>query len=218
MRAAVIEAHNAGKTAAAHALAAQGIVNALKAGVDTVEHGVFLDDEGIELFLKTGAHLCPTISVYPRIVERGPAGGEAQFVIDKSKPLLEVHLRNLTRAVQAGVKIVFGTDATTLYNPVGDFATEVDLMVKAGMSPVEVLQSATSVAARICRIDDIVGTLAAGKEADVLVVNGDATRDIAALSNTRAVFKAGELVYAQGEGYRNANLTARPILQADLSL
>ncbi|MBW6424351.1 amidohydrolase family protein [Rhizobium sp. XQZ8] len=218
IRAAVDVAHDFGKPVAAHALATEGIIRAVEAGVDTIEHGVFLDDRAIELMLKKNVALCPTISVYPRIINRGPAGGEAPLVMQKSVALLGPHLDSLRKAVAAGVRIVFGTDATTLYNPVGDFSDEMDLMVKAGMSPVEVIQSATSTAADICRVSNIVGTLEAGKLADVVVVDGDATKDIAALSATNMVFKDGLLVYRKGDGYRSAMLTAKPILKADHAL
>jgi imidazolonepropionase-like amidohydrolase len=218
IRAAVRVAHDAGKPVAAHALATQGIINAIEAGVDTIEHGVFLDDRSIELMLKHNVTLCPTISVYPRIIGRGPAGGEAQFVVDRSKALVEPHLKSLAKAISAGVRIVFGTDATTLYNPVGDFAEETELMVRAGMKPVEVIRSATGTAAQICGVDDLVGTLTAGKLADITVVEGDPTQDIAALSATRLVFKDGTLVYRHGEGFRNAMLTPLPVLKADHSL
>ncbi|MCC2613810.1 amidohydrolase family protein [Neorhizobium sp. Rsf11] len=218
IRAAVDVAHDAGKPVAAHALATEGIIRAVEAGVDTIEHGVFLDDWAIELMLKKNVALCPTISVYPRIINRGPAGGEAPFVMEKSVSLLAPHFESLRKAVAAGVRIVFGTDATTLYNPVGDFSDEMDLMVKAGMSPVEVIRSATSTASDICGVSNIVGTLETGKLADVLVIDGDATKDIAALSATAMVFKEGTLVYRKGEGYRNAMLTAKPILKADHAL
>lgn len=218
IRAAVDVAHDFGKPVAAHALATEGIIRAVEAGVDTIEHGVFLDDRAIELMLKKNVALCPTISVYPRIINRGPAGGEAPFVMEKSVALLGPHLESLRKAVAAGVRIVFGTDATTLYNPVGDFSDEMDLMVKAGMTPVEVIRSATSTAAEICGVSNIVGTLEAGKLADVVVVDGDATQDISALSETNMVFKDGMLVYRKGDGYRSAMLTAIPILKADHAL
>lgn len=218
IRAAVEVAHDFGKPVAAHALATEGIIRAVEAGVDTIEHGVFLDDRAIELMLKKNVALCPTISVYPRIINRGPAGGEAAFVIEKSVPLLAPHFKSLRKAVAAGVRIVFGTDATTLYNPVGDFSEEMELMVKAGMTPLEVIRSATSTASEVCGVSNLVGTLETGKLADVVVVEGDATQNIAALTATSMVFKDGALVYRNGEGYRNAMLTAKPILKADHSL
>jgi imidazolonepropionase-like amidohydrolase len=198
LRAAVEEAHAAGKPASAHALATQGIRNSIEAGFDSIEHGVFLDADCIERMLKRDIALCPTISVYPRIVERGPAGGEAQFVIDKSLPLIERHFDSLRRAVAAGVRIVFGTDSTTLYNPLGDIGLELELMVRAGMSPVAAIVSATSAAARMCGIADRVGTLAPGMVADVLLVDGDATADIGALDRVRLVLKRGRGAYAAG--------------------
>jgi len=218
IRAAVDVAHDFSKPVAAHALATEGIIRAVEAGVDTIEHGVFLDDRAIELMLKKNVALCPTISVYPRIINRGPAGGEAPFVMEKSKALLAPHFESLRKAVAAGVRIVFGTDATTLYNPVGDFFDEMDLMVKAGMSPVDVIRSATSTAAEVCGVSHLVGRLETGKLADVLVVDGNATRNIAALSASYMVFKDGALVYRKGDGYRSAMLTAMPILKADHAL
>jgi imidazolonepropionase-like amidohydrolase len=193
MHAAVLVAHAAGRPVAAHALGAQGIVNAIEAGVDTIEHAVFIDDRGIELLLANNVGLCPTLSVYPRIVERGEAAGEPSFMIDKARAIVAPHLQSITRAVAAGAKIVFGTDAATSYNPVGDFGLEMALMVRAGMSPAAVLRSATSVAAEICGIGHFTGSLRGGLEADVLVVDGDATTDISAATDVKMVFRAGEL-------------------------
>ena len=193
MHAAVVVAHDAGRPAAAHALGAQGIVNAIEAGADTIEHAVFIDDRGIELLLANDVGLCPTLSVYPRIVERGAAAGEPAFMIDKARAIVGPHLHSITRAVAAGVKIVFGTDAATSYNPVGDFGLEMELMVRAGMSPVAVLRSATAVAAEICGIGHLTGSLRTGLEADVLVVDGDATANISAAAKVKMVFRAGEL-------------------------
>jgi imidazolonepropionase-like amidohydrolase len=213
LRAGVEEAHKAGKPAAAHALATQSIINAIEAGVDSVEHGVFLDDRCIELMLKRDVALCPTISVYPRIVERGKAGGEGGFVIEKSVGLIEPHFASLKRAVSAGVKIVYGTDSATLYNPLGDGEAEMSLMVKAGMSPLAVIASATRLAAQLCGIGNEVGTLEAGKLADVLIVRGDASRDIDALRHVEMVLRNGVEVHRHGEGRASPGLVARPILE-----
>jgi imidazolonepropionase-like amidohydrolase len=218
MRAAVEVAHAAGRPVAVHALASQGIINAIEAGADSVEHGVFLCDRGIELLVKHGVALCPTLSVYPRIIERGPAGGEAQFVIDRSRALTEPHLDSIRRAVAAGVKIVFGTDSTTLYNPLGDVGAELDLMEQAGMSPLDIILSATRMAADVCGVLADAGTLETGKVADICVVEGNATTDIQALTATARVFRAGQEVYCRGDGFRSAGLVASPLLKADLEL
>jgi imidazolonepropionase-like amidohydrolase len=217
MRAAVDAAHAAGRPVAVHALASQGIVNAVEAGADSVEHGVFLDERGIELLVRNNVALCPTLSVYPRIVERGPSGGEAQFVIDRSVDLMAPHLDSIRRAVAAGVRIVFGTDATTLYNPVGDVGTELDLMAQAGMKPIDIILSATRIAAEVCGVAQETGTLETGKCADICVVEGDPTSDIQALTRTSQVYRSGRLVYRAGGGFRSAGLVAEPILTADQS-
>jgi imidazolonepropionase-like amidohydrolase len=218
MRAAAGAAHDAGRPVAVHALASQGIVNAVEAGADSVEHGVFLDDRGIELLLKRNVALCPTLSVYPRIVERGPAGGEAQFVIDRSVALMEPHLDSIRRAVAAGVRIVFGTDSTTLYNPLGDISKEIELMVKAGMTSFDVVISATRVAAEVCGVAAETGTLETGKVADICVVDGDPTTDLAAITATSRVYRAGALVFEKTGGYQSPALTPLPVLAADRRL
>jgi imidazolonepropionase-like amidohydrolase len=198
IRAGVDEAHKAGKPAAAHALATDGILNAIEAGVDTIEHGVFLDERCVERMLRNNVVLTPTISVYPRIAERGLSHGEPAFVVDKARPLISPHMASLKLAVRAGIKIIFGTDSATLYNGLGDISGETSLMVEAGMSAEEVIVSATRTAAEVCGIADDVGTLEPGKRADVLVVQGDALADIGALSNVRWVFR---------DGRRHAGLT-----------
>ncbi|WP_342363382.1 amidohydrolase family protein [Terrarubrum flagellatum] len=217
MRAAAEVAHDAGRPVAVHALATQGIINAIEAGADSVEHGVFLDERGAELLVKHDVALCPTLSVYPRIVERGPAGGEEQFVIDRSVLLRRPHLDSISLAVKAGVRIVFGTDATTLYNPVGDVSAELDLMRQAGMSALDIILSATRTAASVCRVEGEVGTLESGKIADITVTEGDATTNILDLTRTARVYRAGSLVYAKDDGVRSAGLVAAPILKADLA-
>ncbi len=203
LRAAVEVAHDAGRPVAAHALATQGIRNAIEAGVDSIEHGVFLDDDCIERMLKRDIALCPTISVYPRIVGRGRSGGEADFVVQRSVALLEPHLASLRRAVAAGIRIVFGTDSTTLYNPLGDIGEEMALMARAGMTPHDIIRSATERAARECRVAEQTGTLESGKSADIVIADGDATADIGALLAPRLVFRDGDIVHASGDPGRD---------------
>jgi imidazolonepropionase-like amidohydrolase len=195
LRAGADEAHAAGKPVAVHALATRGILNAIAAGADSVEHGVFLDDTCVEAMLARNVALCPTISVYPRIVERGPAGGEQDFVVQRSIKLLEPHFASLRRAVSAGVRIVFGTDSTTLYNPLGDIEREIDLMARAGMDPLDIIRSATSRAAEACGIDGEVGTLEVGKAADIVLVDGDVRGDIAVMTRIRSVWRDGVVLY-----------------------
>jgi imidazolonepropionase-like amidohydrolase len=208
LRAAVEVAHDAGRPVSAHALATQGIRNAIEAGVDCIEHGVFLDDTCIELMLKRDIALCPTISVYPRIVERGPAGGEADFVVQRSVKIIEPHFASLRRAIAAGLRIVFGTDATTLYNPLGDIGLEMSLMVQAGMTPLDVILSATSRAAELCGLAEDVGTLEPGRHADILIAGGDAVTDVAALGDVRWVLRDGRILHQASNALPWPNMLA----------
>lgn len=196
MAAAVTEAHHAGKPAAAHALGAEGIANALAAGVDSIEHGVFLDEAAIELMLRRGAVLCPTLGIYHRIVERGAATGAPPFMVDKARAITGPHMASVRRAVAAGVPIVFGTDAGAGYYEIGDFADELRLMGEAEMSATAILRAATAAAASACRIDHLTGSLKPGLAADILVVRGDATADAAALAAVELVFRDGAPVFA----------------------
>jgi imidazolonepropionase-like amidohydrolase len=196
MAAGVIEAHNAGKPAAAHALGTQGILNAVAAGVDTIEHGVFLDERAIEAMLKHGTTLCPTLSVYHRIVDRAGAAGALASMIEKARAIVGPHAESFRMALAAGVPVVFGTDAGALWHPIGDVGDELRLMVENGMTAVEALRSATAIAADVCHISDRTGSLRQGLEADVLVVEGDATADVAALGRVSRVYRAGALVFS----------------------
>ena len=192
LEAGVTTAHNAGKPAAAHALGADGIVNALEAGVDSVEHAAFLDDRGLDLMLQRGTALCPTLSIYHRIVARGAAAGDPAFMIEKARAITTPHMQSIRRAVAAGVRIIFGTDAGSSYLPVGDIGEEIALMAEAGMRPTEILKAMTSTAAAVTRIDHVTGSLRQNLDADVVVLGGDATTDIAAATRIARVFRAGQ--------------------------
>ncbi|MGN6099677.1 MAG: amidohydrolase family protein, partial [Devosia sp.] len=194
MAAAVDEAHRAGKPAAAHALGTEGIVAAVEAGADSIEHGVYLDDRAIELMLARGTVLCPTLSIYRRIVERGPAAGAPDFIVEKSRAIVGPHRESFAKAVRAGVRIVCGTDAGAAYHPVGDLVAEREMMAEYGMHPLDVLRAATADAAAACGIGQETGTLIPGRAADVVVAPGDALSDLTVLRAPRLVFRAGRRV------------------------
>ncbi|HVX80646.1 MAG TPA: amidohydrolase family protein [Devosiaceae bacterium] len=194
MAAAVDEAHRAGKPAAAHALGTEGIVAAVEAGADSIEHGVYLDDRAIELMLARGTVLCPTLSIYRRIVERGPAAGAPDFIVEKSRAIVGPHRESFAKAVRAGVRIVCGTDAGAAYHPVGDLVAEMEMMAEYGMRPLDVLRAATADAAAACGIGQETGTLSPGRVADVVVAPGDALSDLRVLRAPRLVFRAGRRV------------------------
>lgn len=147
-RAIVDEAHRLGMRVAAHAQGTAGIKRALRAGVDTIEHGFYLDAEAIELFLKRNATLVPTFAIIHQICEHGAAFGVPQGSIDKAKRAREAHVKSFQAALKAGVRVATGTDFMGGdHNRFREAGMELELMVKAGATPLQALQAATSNAA-----------------------------------------------------------------------
>jgi imidazolonepropionase-like amidohydrolase len=168
----VAVASAAGTYVMAHAQSSAGIKNALRAGVRSIEHGVYLDDEAIELMLANDVWLVPTLMA-PRgvldAIERGEQMPDR--VVQKAHEVAGVHMESVRRAVSAGVRIATGTD--TGVTPHGQNLRELALMVDAGMSPMAVLQATTIEAARLMRLQDDLGSLEVGKRGDVVAVEGD---------------------------------------------
>ncbi|MFX3617406.1 MAG: amidohydrolase family protein [Sporolactobacillus sp.] len=190
LRAAVIEAHHKGKTANAHAQGTEGIKNALRAGVDSVEHAFYLDDEAIQMFLERGTYIVPTLVAVYGISDRGM--DLPDFMLDIAKKVKEDHVRSIARAAKAGIKLAMGTDAGTPNNDFkNDSAFELELMVEAGCTPLQALQSATVNAAELLQIDNAYGTLEAGKYADFIVLEHNPLEGIKAVQGEKQVFKKG---------------------------
>jgi imidazolonepropionase-like amidohydrolase len=168
----VAVARAAGTYVMAHAQSADGIKNALRAGVRSIEHGVYLDDEAIELMLANDAWLVPTL-IAPRGVLDAIERGEQlpARVIEKAHEVTAAHADSFRRAVAAGVKIAMGTD--TGVTPHGENLRELGLMADAGMAPPAVLRAATMDAAQLIGLADQLGSLEIGKRADVVAVAGD---------------------------------------------
>jgi imidazolonepropionase-like amidohydrolase len=186
----VDEAHRLGLRVAAHAIGEGGVAAALRAGVDSVEHGMFLDDETIELFLRTGARYSATFSARECIMRGESVPG---WVKDRARPAAEAHVPSFQAAVKAGVRIVAGTDAGTPDNHHGRVANEVVWMVEAGLDPLAGVRAVTAEAADLLDEPER-GVLRAGAIADVLAVEGDPERDITALNRPTAVFQSGRRV------------------------
>jgi imidazolonepropionase-like amidohydrolase len=186
----VAEAHRLGMTVAAHAIGEGGVAAALRAGVDSVEHGMFLDEQAIELFLRTGARLTATFSA-PHGILGGPS--VPGWIKDRARPAAEAQVASFRAAVEAGVPVVAGTDAGTPDNPHGGVAGEVAFMVKAGLDPLLAVRAATAEAADLLGVPDR-GVLRPGAAADVLVAAGDVAADVAALGRPLAVYQDGRLV------------------------
>jgi imidazolonepropionase-like amidohydrolase len=180
----------AGTYVMAHAQSAAGIKNALRGGVRSIEHGVYLDDEAIELMLANDVWLVPTLMA-PRGVLDAIARGEQlpDRVVQKAHEVSAVHTESIRRAVSAGVRIAMGTD--TGVTPHGENLRELALMAEAGMSPAAVLQATTIEAARLMRLQDDLGSLEVGKRADVVAVEGDAQSFGDLSGRIRQVWKDG---------------------------
>jgi len=186
----VSEAHRLGLTVAAHAIGEGGVAAALRAGVDSVEHGMFLDQAAIELFLATGARYTPTFSA-PHGILGGPS--VPGWIKDRARPAAEAQRASFRAAVAAGVPVVAGTDAGTPDNPHGGVAGEVAFLVEAGLGVLAAVRAATAEAADLLGVPDR-GVLRPGARADVLVADGDVTTDVTALARPAAVFQDGHQV------------------------
>lgn len=179
-----------------HAQGAEGIKNAVLAGIHSIEHGIFLDDEAIELMLEHGTFLVPTLVAPLGVLESVEQGNAApEYALRKARETIDAHRDSIARAYQAGVKIAMGTDAAVV--PHGTNLRELGLMCDIGMSPMEALVATTKVAAECLGWQDRVGTLEAGKYADVVITRTDPLADIRSLettSNIALVMKGGEIV------------------------
>jgi imidazolonepropionase-like amidohydrolase len=188
----VTEAAAAGIFVMSHAQAADGIKTAVRNGVRSIEHGVFLDDEAIDLMLERGCWLVPTLAA-PRAVLAGAAAG-VQFtdaVLAKARMVLDVHTESVRRAIAAGVRVAMGTDSGV--GPHGQNLDELRLMVECGMTPAQALYATTMSAAELLGVPGELGSIEPGKRADLVVVEGDAL-DVGTLrSRVRAVYQDGTL-------------------------
>lgn len=196
IRAMVEEARNAGVRIASHAQGTNGIKNALFAGVDSIEHGICLDDECIELMVKQGSYLVPTLAIVDALVTKGPKFGLPAVNLEKARSVQEVHIESVKRARAAGVKIGLATDyLTDPLSPMGENAVELDLYVnKIGFTPMEAIVCATKVNSEVLALQDKIGTLEPGKLADLLIVKGDPLKDIRILrdkTNIVTILKGG---------------------------
>ncbi|WP_213424212.1 metal-dependent hydrolase family protein [Bhargavaea massiliensis] len=195
MRAAVEEALHAGKTSAAHAQGTAGIQNAVRAEITTIEHGIFLDDETIELMIKHNTVLVPTLAAPYYIVQHGESGGIPAHAVKKAVDCFKIHQESFKKALAAGVRIAAGTDAGTPFNVHGDFAKELELMHEYGMEVKDIINAATLQAAKTLTVDQTVGSLEKGKVADFVILNEDPESDISAFRKIHSVYKEGECVH-----------------------
>jgi imidazolonepropionase-like amidohydrolase len=192
MQAIVKEAHRRGVTVAAHAHGTVGILDAIRAGVDSVEHASFIDDEGIALAKEMGTYLSMDIYVTEFILGEGEAAGISQESLDKERTVGHVQRDNFRKAVKAGVNLVMGTDAGVY--PHGDNLKQLSRMVDFGMTPMQALQAASINSAKLLKQEQNIGTLKVGRYADIIAVKGDPLTNISMLENVSFVMKGGEVI------------------------
>jgi imidazolonepropionase-like amidohydrolase len=197
MNAVVETAHNHRLKVTGHCRATEGIKNALRAGYDALEHATFMDQEALDLMLSRDVPAVPALYFEKASIERGPEFGMSSRVIDGHKETLEGGMKSARMILEAGGCLGMGGDYGFAWNPHGDYARELTFFVTdVGFSPAQVLTCATRNGAKILGREKELGTLQAGKLADVLVVSGNLMKDISLLenrSNIRAVFQGGVL-------------------------
>lgn len=183
------KAHSRGLKVASHAHGAEGIINALIAGADTIEHASFIDDEGIRLAIENDAALSMDIYVTEYILGEGASAGILEESLEKERMTGATQRSNFRKAVQAGATIVYGTDAGVY--PHGQNAKQLSRMTRFGMTPLQALQSATTVAAEVMGLGYEVGKIEAGYAADFIAVKGNPIEQIELLEAPTAVIKGG---------------------------
>ena len=197
------EAHRAGLKTSTHAKGLEGIKNAVRAGIDTIEHGDMLDDEVIEQIIEKGIYVVPTLTAGANIIAEGTEGGVPEWAVEKARRTRPERLEILRKAKSAGINIGYGTDAGTPFNYHGKNAAEfIHLINEVGFSPLEVLALATSANADMLGLGHTIGRLAKGFSADFIVVKGDPASDpvvLIDLNNIKSVYQNGRKVAEGGQ-------------------
>ena len=198
------EASAAGLPVMAHAQATDGIKNAVRAGVRSIEHGIYLDDEAIDMMLRAGTWLVPTLVAPHAVISAATSGSQLpEGVVAKAQEVIAAHQAAFARAVAAGVKVAMGTDSGV--GPHGSNLDELPLMAAGGLTPAQVLTATTSSAAELLQVAGETGTITPGKRADIVVLAGDPF-DLANLKgNIRAVYSGGAAV-------RGSQVLADPVV------
>ena len=192
MKAIVADAHRLGRKVAAHAHGAEGIRWAAEAGVDSIEHGSYIDDAGIAVMKEHGTYLVPTLYLGDWMIENAGLTRLPPPLLAKAQEVIPAARKNIAHAFASGVKIAFGTDAAVY--PHGLNAHEFAVMVRLGLTPLQAIQAATINAADLLGWSARVGTLEPGAWADIVAVDGDPLKDVTTLERVKFVMKGGEVV------------------------
>jgi len=191
LAAAVDETHRHGKKITVHAIGTEGIKAAVRAGVDNVEHGILIDEEGIALMKERGTWLVPTIYVLNHVIDEGARYGYREESLKKGRELRVERDRRIRAAFAAGIKVAFGSDNIF---PAAESAREFAEMVRLGLTPLQAIRTATVSAAEVLGIGKDLGSLEGGKVADVVAVAGNPLENIRLLEDVKFVMQAGRVV------------------------
>jgi imidazolonepropionase-like amidohydrolase len=202
LRAAAEVAHGPGRHITAHAIGNAGIKAAIRAGMDCIEHGSFLDDEAIEMMLERDVSFVPTLIITRNLGEHGTERGFERNIVERAKRTLEAGFESVRKAHAAGVRIGTGSDVDLDETA----AQEVRMLIEAGLPPMEALKATTSAAARVLNLQDELGSIEAGKVADIILLDGDPLEDPFALDRVTHVVHDGRLMKAPGDAPPHAIL------------
>ena len=194
IRAAIEEATKAGRRTAAHAQGTTGIADCVAAGITTIEHGIYLTPEIVARMRQDGTYLVATLNAPAAIATGGLAAGIPDFMVRKSESVIGAHTASFRMAVAAGVRVAAGNDAGTPLNPHGSLVPELALMVEHGMTPLQAIRSATSVAAEALGLGAETGRVAPGYAADLIAAAGAPADEVQALDSVRLVVARGRVV------------------------
>ncbi|HHW17825.1 MAG TPA: amidohydrolase family protein [Firmicutes bacterium] len=199
LKEAVVEAEKSGKKVATHVHANEAIKRAVLAGIHSIEHGIFLDEECISLMLDRGTFLVPTLAPHKYIWGNKEIHRIPKIFLEKASMIREPNFESTRKAIAAGVKIAAGTDSGIPFMEHGRVVTEIEVLHEIGMKPMDAIRAATSRAAELLQVDREVGTVEPGKVADLMVVKGNPVRDLKVLRNPKLVIHEGKIVAVDPE-------------------
>ena len=194
MKIMVEEAHKAGRKTATHAQGLQGIKNALYAGVDSIEHGCFLDDECLELMKQQNTFLVPTLCAPQCIIDKGVENGVAKYAVDKTLKVKDAHVESVKKAYDKDIQIALGTDAGTPFNYHSNTAYEMELLSKLNIPNMDILKIATINSAKCVGVEKDYGSIEVGKQADLVCLNENPLENISNVRKINRVIQSGKIV------------------------
>ena len=194
MKVMIEEAHKAGRKTATHAQGLQGIKNALYAGIDSIEHGCFLDDECLERMKEQNTFLVPTLCAPQCIIDKGVENGVAQYMVDKTLKVKDAHVESVKKAYEKGIPIALGTDAGTPFNYHNNTAYEMELLARLNIPNMDILKMATINSARCVGVEKDYGSIGVGKQADLVSLNENPLENISNVRKINRVIQSGKIV------------------------